>query len=247
VSGSVLRDIIRGVTDLIYPPSCILCSADLSLDDCPFQICLPCQVLFAPNHPPFCRRCSRHLENPSVPYCRACQRRPFHFDLAWAACEYNGVMKHAIHLFKYGQKTALRRHFAGLIMSFLRAYRIDLSGYDRLCPVPLSPTRMRERTFNQAALLARELAPFLGVPLDEKLLQRRRNTKNQAKLSPKDRWTNIRGAFTIRNSSALNGQNILILDDLLTTGATASEAALALKQAGANRVGVLTLSIAEFN
>ena len=237
---------IRGCTDLIYPPSCILCHQRITPDAQPCQICLPCQALFAPNYPPFCRCCSRHLSDPSIPYCRACQHRVFDFDAAWAACDYNTVMRRAIHLFKYGQKTALRHYFTELSRSFLQTCDIDLTGYDMLCPIPLSAVRMRERSFNQSALLAKALSRLLKIPFTDRILVRTRNTKNQARLSPKDRWTNIQRAFKIRNSSHIKGRNILIIDDLFTTGATASEAARVLKKAGAGHVAVLTLAIAEF-
>lgn len=126
---------------------------------------------------------------------------------------------------------------------FLQIYRLDIAQFDIIVPIPLYPTRLRERGYNQSRLLARHLAQSYHIPLSEKQLIRARNTVHQTGLSEKDRWTNIRGAFRIDSSNTFSGKNILIIDDLLTTGATVSQAAAELKKAGAETVGVLTLAI----
>ena len=112
-----------------------------------------------------------------------------------------------------------------------------------MIPVPLHPTRLRERGYNQSCLLADGISSAFGIPIVLNKLTRIRNTEPQAMLEAKNRFTNIHGAFTIKNSQGITRKNILIIDDLLTTGATASEAARILKTAGAKRVGVLTLAI----
>ena len=129
------------------------------------------------------------------------------------------------------------------MISFIREYRFDVARFDLIMPVPLSATRMRERGYNQARLLGAEIAAAFVIPLAGNHLARVRHTQPQALLDEKQRWTNIQGAFRIRNSTAVKGRSILLVDDLLTTGATASEAARALKDAGAGTVGVLTLAI----
>ena len=153
-------------------------------------------------------------------------------------------MKKLIHLFKYGDKTALRYHFFERMASFIEIYHLDLSHFDLIIPVPLHNARLRERGFNQAQILAQMIAEEFNIPQTLNNLKRFRLTKNQAALNQKERWTNIQGAFTIKCSGALNKKNILLVDDLFTTGATSSEAARVLKQAGASKVSVLTLAIA---
>jgi len=129
------------------------------------------------------------------------------------------------------------------MIDFVRAYRLDIEQFDIIVAVPLFPSRLRERGYNQSRLLAELIAKEYGVNLSINNLIRTRNTEHQTFLGEKERWTNIHGAFRIKHSDRFSGKNILIIDDLLTTGATASEAAGALKNAGAETVGVLTLAI----
>ncbi len=111
---------------------------------------------------------------------------------------------------------------------------------DRILPVPLHPTRLRERTFNQAELLARALADRMGIPCETDLLIRCRSTRPQAELTQEERSRNVRGAFDLRSGAGLKGSRLLLVDDVLTTGATAEACAALLKKAGARSVWVVT-------
>lgn len=176
--------------------------------------------------------------------CSDCQHRTLRFDRAWSACLYEDPVPTLIHLFKYGQKTGLRKPFAGLITDFLQTYHVRWEDFDLILPIPLHPARYRERGYNQALLLAAELSGQLGIPVETKILIRRRPTGFQARRTQKERWTNISGAFKIEHSQRVRNKNILLVDDLLTTGATVSEAAGQLKSAGASRICVVTLAVA---
>jgi len=153
-------------------------------------------------------------------------------------------MRRLIHLLKYGNRTLLRHFFMKKMLSFFNSYRVNLDPADLIIPIPLHPARFRERGFNQAQILACLIAQKFNKPLATKHLLRKRHTRHQAVLTKKERWTNIEGAFTIKHSSSLKGKHILLVDDLLTTGATASEAAKMLKSAGAAKVGLLALAVA---
>lgn len=148
-----------------------------------------------------------------------------------------------IHQFKYNQKTYLRKPFARFIENFIQIYRLDIKQFDIIVPIPLFSSRLRERGYNQSQLLAEQISCKYHIALSLNNLIRIRNTEHQTVLSKKERWTNVGGAFRITSSYEFSGKNILIIDDLLTTGATASEAATTLKDAGAEKVGVLTLAI----
>jgi ComF family protein len=175
--------------------------------------------------------------------CPDCRRQPPAFDYAWAATSYADPLSALIPHYKFHNKTALRTTFGKIIREFLDRYDIRLDP-DALVPVPLHPARLRERGYNQAALIAEGLAPALGAPVIQDGLERTRHTPRQSELGQKERFTNIRGAFRITTPSTFEGKHIILVDDLLTTGATASEAARVLKAAGAIKVGVLALSIA---
>lgn len=153
-------------------------------------------------------------------------------------------MQRLLHIFKYGHKTSLRHFFADQILSFLRDYQISLEHCDLIVPIPLHPTRMRERGYNQSFLIAEIISDELRIPLECRNLLRVRHTPNQARLSQKERWTNIEAAFKIKRHNNFRHKNILLVDDLYTTGATVSQAAKALKEAGATQVHVLTIAIA---
>jgi len=128
--------------------------------------------------------------------------------------------------------------------SFIREYHLDIGQFDWVAPIPLHPSKLRERGFNQSLLLAEQLCRNFDKKLRPDVLLKVRQTKNQAELSQKERWTNMEGAFRIKRSEKVSGKNILLIDDLLTTGATASEAARALKENGAQKVAVYTLAVA---
>lgn len=240
----VLKEFWSGLTDLIYPPLCVLCKNPLSPIQKKDQICSFCQSTIMPNRPPFCSLCSRPLADPYSQFCVSCERRPQHFDKAWASCLYNDPMRRLIHLFKYGQKTHLQYFFVKLVNEFLEKFHVGLTDYDLMVAVPLHSARLRERGYNQAHLLAERFSQQWATPLSLGNVARIRNTRNQATLSQKERWTNIHGAFRIKSPSEFDGKKILIIDDLLTTGATLNEMAKVLKNSGARHVGVLTVAVA---
>ncbi len=237
--------LVHGLSDLLYPPNCILCKQSLRplTNHLPQQLCWDCFGTIEFNRPPFCTRCSRQLSSLDQPLCRDCQTIAYHFDLAWGACFYNETMRRLIHHFKYGGKTLLRHTFKTIIDEFISTYQIDFKSFDLIVPIPLHSTRQRERGFNQTQLLTEDLAKTLNLPVSSYNLLRQRFTPNQAAIPPKERFTNIKGAFTIKNSFEFFQKSVLLVDDLMTTGMTASEAALILKETGARHVGVLTLAI----
>lgn len=242
----MLTDLWFGILDLVYPPHCCLCKKPLEhhSESPPEGLCPECLSLILTNTPPFCLRCSRHLETPDQSsYCHICQRHEHIFDFAWCACLYTPPMSDLIHRFKYSDQTFLQFLFSRLLINFIINNQLDIYQFDYLIPLPLSATRTRERGYNQSELLARHIARHFNLPLETKILRKSRHCRPQVSLSEKDRWTNIRGAFTIKNSKTLQNKSVLIIDDLLTTGASASEAAGILKASGAATVGILTLAV----
>lgn len=229
---------------LVYPPHCLGCKTYGRRSPLAGGLCPSCQTLIQPNIPPFCPKCARPLHgHPLRPRCLRCQQKEPRFDFAWAACLYAEPLKTFIHQFKYNQKTSLRVPFAELMISFIHTYQLDMAQFQLMIPVPLFPTRLRERGYNQSYLLAQGLAKAFAIELSAHHLIRVRHTRPQFLLDEKERWTNMHRAFKIKSSCAVSKKNILLIDDLLTTGATASEAAAVLKEAGAQTVGVLTLAI----
>ena len=169
--------------------------------------------------------------------CGACVAVPPAFDWARAAGVYAGPLRDAVQRFKFGRRPALARPLAALVLEQCAAAVAD--GVV-LVPVPLARERERERGFNQAALLAERMATGLRAPLRTRWLARTRATAPQTALSATERRVNVRGAFVASTSAA--GIDVVLVDDVLTTGATAAECARALRAAGARSVGVLTVA-----
>jgi len=241
----MLREFLSSVVDIIYPKVCLVCKNSLkntsSIDNI---ICAQCWVKIKRNLPPFCHSCGRHLEkaNFNKNICPSCLKKSLHFDRAFSPCVYEGVVKELIHKFKYNDKDYLGSTLSKLMIEFIKEYNLPIECLDSIVPIPLHQTKLREREFNQAQVLSNYIAAEFDKKVLDKTLIRHRLTKTQTELETKARFVNVQGSFAITKKEDLKDKNILLVDDVLTTGATSSEAAYVLKNAGANIVFVLTLA-----
>lgn len=229
--------LLRAVADLLFPPVCQVCRQPGE-----FPLCGNCQNQFRLITPPVCQKCGRPLRGPPdlVFTCIPCRRRRLHFTRARAAGVYDGSLREAIHVLKFG----CRRSIAPLLAQFMVGVaEQEFSSTDLIIPMPLHPTRLRERGFNQSDLLATVVGAHLKVQVVNDALRRVRPTDAQSSLTQEERRANVRGAF--RATRLLGNVTVLIVDDVLSTGFTASECARALRQqAGVRRVEVLTAAMA---
>ena len=190
-------------------------------------------------HP--CRYCGRLVPLDREPFCRQCREAKPVFQKARAAGPYRGLLKAMIHSLKYQGRRSLAVPLAqllgGVVLDELNSGRPDL-----VIPVPLTAARLQARGFNQAELLARALAAELGLSLAGKALSRVKETAPQINLSRRQRWENLRDAFRVVEAELINGSFVLLVDDVLTTGATASACTQALLAAGAANVIAVTLA-----
>jgi ComF family protein len=241
----MLRELISSLVDIIYPKICLVCKTDLKgLSSVDKLICRQCWSKIKRNIPPFCHSCGRHLESQDFNkhICPACIKNPLYFDRAFSPCVYEGVMKELIHEFKYKNKDYLGHTLSKLMTEFIKEYDLPMGDIDSIVPIPLHKTRLREREFNQAQVLSNYIAQEFNKDLRDKTLVRNRYTRTQTELETDQRLLNVRGSFSVIRKADMKGKNILLVDDVLTTGATSSEAACVLKNAGANIVFVLTLA-----
>lgn len=178
-----------------------------------------------------CLRCGEALPDQSPGVCGRCLRRPPAFDEVLAPLRFEAPVNRLIHAFKFRGDLAAGRLLAELLADAATGRAPDL-----LLPVPLHPRRMRQRGFNQALEIARQLSRKQRIPVDAKLLSRTRDTPPQHTQPAKRRGANIRGAFQV--NCELSGAHVALVDDVLTTGHTAAEIARTLKKAGAGRVEV---------
>lgn len=241
----MLASLLKGLLDIVYPRTCLICKTSLkgisSIDNI---ICSLCWAKIKKNPPPFCHSCGRHLDgkNSVKNICLKCVRRKTYFDRAFSPCLYEGVIKELIHEFKYNGKDYLDRSLSRLMIEFIKEYDLPIACLDWVVPVPLHKTRLREREFNQAEALSGYIAKEFNKKMLDNVLIRHCQTKTQTELEEDQRLLNVRDSFSVVKAEDVKGTNLLLIDDVLTTAATCSEAARTLKNAGANIVFVLTLA-----
>jgi competence protein ComFC len=193
--------------------------------------------------PPFCRLCGLPFEGAVTQEfrCGNCRDLDLHFDWARSAVLARGPVLEAIHRYKYGRQLWFEKFLASLLVD-AAAPSLSPAQWDCLVPVPLHPLKEREREFNQAERLGRRLSEATGIPLTARLLRRVRPTRTQTLLSRSERAENMRRAFALRREGSLEGRRCLLVDDVLTTGATTSACARVLREAGAPAVAVWTVA-----
>ena len=223
--------------DLVFPAVCPVCSDRLG----PGRrdpLCGACWSAFARITPPWCDRCGAPATTVAESVCAVCAATPPPFDYARVAAVYEGALREAVHALKFGGRRSLARPLGDLMRESCGRFEADRP--DALVPVPLARARARERGFNQAELLAERVADKLGVRVRPRWLVRLRATAAQTELSATDRQVNVAGAFAA--APAVRDRHVVVVDDVMTTGATAAECARALRRAGARRVGVLAVA-----
>lgn len=241
----MFRRFLETLVDIIYPPVCLACRSTLkdkpSIDN---LVCAGCWGKIKRNLPPFCYRCGRHLDvSKSIKnICTACLKKPLHFDRAFSPCLYEGVLKDLILKFKYKNKDYLGTILGKLMIEFMQEYNFPIDVIDYIIPVPLHRARMRQREFNQAEVLGNHIGRYFNKTVLNNNLIRSRSTQTQTELEEDERFLNVQGSFSIKNLADIQGKNMLLVDDVFTTGATSSEATYTLKNAGARIVFVLTLA-----
>lgn len=145
-------------------------------------------------------------------------------------------------MFKYNSKDYLGAPLSGLMIDFITEYNLPIDYMDLIIPIPLHKTRLREREFNQAQILGNYIAQKFNKEIANDALIRLRHTKTQTELDLDQRLSNVKGSFAVTGKINIKGKKILLIDDVLTSGATCSEAAYALKNSGASIVFALTLA-----
>jgi len=246
---SVARPLLDLVLDLVLPPRCLRCGDLVAV---PGALCAACFTATTFITAPLCERCGTPFaEAPAGtgldddphditrPICAMCQNRPPAYGRARAALVYDDGSRPLVLAFKHGDRTDAARPLAAWMA---RAGGPLLASADLIVPVPLHRWRLWRRRYNQAALLARALSIQAGVPWDPLILTRVRATPPQGGFGRMARAANVQGAFHISRPERVTGRRVLLVDDVLTTGATVTECTRSLRQAGARTVDVLTLA-----
>jgi len=244
--GQSLVSIASGGLNLLFPPRCAYCRVDIAESEDHLLICAECCRRMVPEKWVGCRHCGGAIsgDGESSDHCSLCKHPPLLFDTVVTIGGYHSKLRDIILRMKNPRQEALTLAM-GRLLAQKRFSELSGLGAEMIVPVPMYWTRRLVRGTNSAELVARCLGRKLGLPVRRRLLVRCKNTKPQSALSPTKRFSNMQGAFRVRSQRGLHGVRVLLVDDVLTTGATGSEAAGVLKKAGASMVAVAVVARAQ--
>jgi ComF family protein len=237
-----LIEALNDISDVIFPPRCLGCAETLHPQSGQL-FCPACKekIKFITDN--ICSVCgTTFLDSPAKSHlCGNCLENKTYFSCARAVVSYETIILHAIHQFKYGSNISI----GALLASFMADFSfpdIDFTDYSLIIPVPLHIKRLRQRGFNQSLILAHALAKKWQIPVNFSLLKRHKFILTQTGLNKTERKQNIKGAFEVSDKKIIAGKNVILVDDVYTTGATINECAKTLIKDGTQKVTVLTLA-----
>jgi ComF family protein len=235
------------LVDLLFPPRCVSCDADLVDAEGPLLLCSHCHEHLAPPEWSGCPACGTRLGQGMIPSgaCHACRGLPFHFDGVVPLGAYDGLLRETVLKMKRAREEPLSMVMGDYFIERRQAQLANLRP-DVIVPIPMHWRRRWTRKTNSPDLLAGRLGRFLKVPVADRVVRCCRNTLPHKDLPRAERFQNIRGAYRLAAGHGLRGARVLLVDDVLTTGATCNEAAKLLKsQGGAAMVAAAVLARAD--
>ncbi len=231
--------LIEPLLTLFFPAHCAGCAlaVDSKRDFCP-----TCESTIEFIKSPRCQVCSQPFDGLAGEFeCPNCRGAAFHFECAVSVVRSRGVIRELIHRLKYNREIWIVKVLSWILAQGLADERLSGEDFDAIVPVPLHSKRLREREFNQSAHLAARLSRTTGIPVRD-VLARSRYTGTQTALDRSERRQNLRNAFSLRKNASVTDQNLLLIDDVLTTGSTLDACAAVLLEQGAESVRALTLA-----
>jgi ComF family protein len=239
--GAMVRTTGEGLFSTLFPAECRLCNQPL-LAMSRLPVCDPCLAKIQAFQSPVCTRCGEILTIGNVSVCTACTNAPPPFVAAVAIGPYDGELRGLVHLLKYHSVRPAAQILGRALTTLLQQQNGRIGDQPLILPIPLHRAKDRARGFNQAEEIANVVKRFSGFAIDRHALVRKRATESQTGMTSHQRRENVRGAFALRKRglNAVNGRNIVLIDDVMTTGATAAECTRVLLRAGAKQVLVAT-------
>jgi ComF family protein len=236
-----LKSFLYSLSDFFFPPQCLLCNTFFTPEKSRY-FCNKCYDDFSFVKSPVCEKCGLPFQTQTGEdhLCGQCITGKHFFDKARSISTYDGTLRKAFHGFKYNEKSLLSKPLSQILAAY-GGNLLNQKEYDAIVPVPLHSKRLRQRGYNQALILARTAGKAWGIKVDIKSLKRVKWTTPQTVLSKNERQKSIRGSFNC-SPERVRGKNLLIIDDIYTSGSTVSECARILKKNGALKVDVLTFA-----
>lgn len=223
---------------VLYPQTCCFCGKI-----CGKYVCPECEKEIEYIEGPICERCGKPIAYGKEKLCFDCSKRPMFYEQGRSLWLHKGKVKRGIYQFKYHNRRSNGLYYAN---ELYRRYgeQIRRWSIDVIIPVPLHPKRRRKRGYNQAEIVAKHLGKQMSIPVDSKCVIRTKQTAAQKDLTNSERESNIKGAFEVVQIKE-NVKNILIIDDIYTTGSTINEISKILRKKGDFKVFFLTISIGQ--
>lgn len=237
----------RSLFALLFPDDCRLCQSPLT-EISRLPVCRICLESIQPIAEPICAVCGERLASPHLQdaeaRCGMCRRVEHFYERAAAFAAYDGRLRELVHLLKYEHVRPAANVLGGMLAEVIARLRPQFDAHGPVVvPVPLHPGKLRQRGFNQAEAIARAaLKQFPGMELGAGVMERHRATDSQTGLTRHQRRENVRGAFVVAYPEAIAARDVLLVDDVFTTGTTVSECARVLRRSGASRVFVATVA-----
>lgn len=231
---NIIKKIIDIVFQILYPPRCATCDKILEENENFYGICQCCRAIIKPTVGSICMKCGKLLLDSSKEFCKDCENKSHRFVQAKSIFEYSGPMKEAMYRFKYSNRRTMATGFARIgVMQ--HGDWIKGKNPRLIIPVPMYAKKENKRGYNQAELFGRALSIETGIPCDSSVIVRKRDTKPLKMLDPAQRKNNLRQAFKVQKRFKRKA-DVLVVDDIFTTGATIDEVSSVLKDAGVNNI-----------
>lgn len=227
---------MKALKDIVFPLLCLAC--ETKIED--GILCASCKGKIEFLHPPTCRLCSEPLGDNKTGLCKNCLGLKLPFNRVLGIAVYKEPLITLIHLFKYKQARFLADFLTSLMIEHLVKIGFQAKSYELFTAVPIHLLRKKEREYNQAALLANILAKYFKKPFIDDIIYAKEYRVSQTKLQKEKRQENVKDLFVVKQG--LGGKNIILVDDIFTTGATVTACCQALKQRGAHKITVITLA-----
>lgn len=236
--------LLQYILDMIYPVRCPICD-EIVLPKSE-KACLKCKEKLVYIEEPKCKKCGKPIELEEIEFCSDCQRKVYHFEKGYALWVYDEVMRHSIAKFKYHSKKEYAKFYTHELLIQYKDKLVKLEP-DVIVPVPIHKSKLLQRGYNQAEILARGIGKELEIPVLAQMLIRNKKTLPQKNLSDKERMQNLLDAFSF-NEKAVGTEKgsikkVLLVDDIYTTGATLDACASLLKSHGILEVYYIVLCI----
>lgn len=239
----MLQKLFEGLLELIYPSNIYCISCGNIIDDTrPYSLCDSCVRTLHWNNQRSCSKCGKILREDYQPsLCTDCLILKHSFEKGFACIEYGNAERDLIHNFKYKDKAYLGRKLSEMMYDRIDVEDLEL---DLLIPVPMHKKKQNKRGYNQSEILAKGLSKAMKIPCHNNLLIREQNTEPMSSLDAEARRENVKNAFTVpaRWVTMVQGKNILLVDDIFTTGSTADACSGVLLKNGANKVYIFCLA-----